>query len=206
RVARRVAGVDRPFTGVTPGELAPRVAGVDLDRPLGDTAAALDELDEVYLRDAVWFHHPRYLAHLNCPVVIPALLGEAVLSAVNSSLDTWDQSVGATLIERRLIDWTAERIGLGPAADGVFTSGGSQSNLQALLLAREEACQVAPGPQARAELLPRLRVLTSTAGHFSVQKSANLLGLAPDAVLTVPTDARRRMIPAVLRREIERCR
>ncbi|MER7441335.1 pyridoxal phosphate-dependent decarboxylase family protein [Micromonospora avicenniae] len=206
RMARRVAGVDRPFTGVTPGELAPRVAGIDLDRPLGDTAAALDELDEVYLRDAVWFHHPRYLAHLNCPVVIPALLGEAVLSAVNSSLDTWDQSIGATLIERRLIDWTAERIGLGPAADGVFTSGGSQSNLQALLLAREETCQAAPGREARAELLPRLRVLTSTAGHFSVQKSANLFGLAPDAVLTIPTDAQRQMIPAVLRREIERCR
>ncbi|MFI7520253.1 pyridoxal phosphate-dependent decarboxylase family protein [Micromonospora globbae] len=206
RVARRVAGADRPFTGVAPGELAPRVAGIDLDRPLGDAGAALDELEDVYLRDAVWFHHPRYLAHLNCPVVIPALLGEAVLSAVNSSLDTWDQSAGATLIERRLVDWTAQRIGLGPAADGVFTSGGSQSNLQALLLAREEACAAAQGHDARRDLLPRLRVLTSTAGHFSVQKSAKLLGLAADAVVTVPTDAQRRMIPAALRRELDSCR
>ena len=107
RVARRVAAADRPFTGVSPDRLAPEIDAVDLDRPLGDPTAALDELDRVYLRDAVWFHHPRYLAHLNCPVVIPALLGEAVLSAVNSSLDTWDQSAGGTLIERRLIDWTA---------------------------------------------------------------------------------------------------
>lgn len=68
---------------------------MDLDTPLLDTTAALDELEEVYLRDAVYFHHPRYLAHLNCPVVIPAVVGEAVLSAVNSSLDTWDQSVAA---------------------------------------------------------------------------------------------------------------
>ncbi|MET8526476.1 aspartate aminotransferase family protein [Micromonospora sp. NPDC005172] len=205
RVARRVATVDRPATGVAPAELAPLVDGVDLDRPLGDAGAALDELESVYLRDAVWFHHPRYLAHLNCPVVIPALVGEAVLSAVNSSLDTWDQSVGATLIERRLIDWTAARIGLGPDADGVFTSGGSQSNLQALLLAREEACAEAT-PAARLELLPRLRVLTSVAGHFSVQKSAKLLGLAPDAVIAVPTDARRRIQPAAVREEIARCR
>ncbi|MFG1884095.1 pyridoxal phosphate-dependent decarboxylase family protein [Micromonospora sp. NPDC049102] len=205
RVARRVATVDRPATGVTPAELAPLVDGVDLDRPLGDAGAALDELESVYLRDAVWFHHPRYLAHLNCPVVIPALLGEAVLSAVNSSLDTWDQSAGATLIERRLIDWTADRIGLGPDADGVFTSGGSQSNLQALLLAREEACAEAT-PAARPELLPRLRVLTSVAGHFSVQKSAKLLGLAPDAVIAVPADARRRIQPAAVREEIARCR
>lgn len=206
RVVRRVAAVDRPSTGITPAELAPLVDGVDLDRPLGDAGAALDELEDVYLRDAVWFHHPRYLAHLNCPVVIPALLGEAVLSAVNSSLDTWDQSAGATLIERRLIDWTAARIGLGPDADGVFTSGGSQSNLQALLLAREEACAAATTPAARLDLLPRLRVLTSVAGHFSVQKSAKLLGLAPDAVIAVPTDARRRIRPAAVREEIARCR
>ncbi|WP_432958648.1 pyridoxal phosphate-dependent decarboxylase family protein [Micromonospora haikouensis] len=203
RVGTRIARTDRPFTGATPAALAPAVAAVDLDRPLADATAALDELEEVYLRDAVYFHHPRYLAHLNCPVVIPALLGEAVLTAVNSSLDTWDQSAGGTLIERRLVDWTARRIGLGPAADGVFTSGGTQSNLQALLLAREEACARNPAP--RRELLPRLRVLTSAAGHFSVQKAASLLGLDADAVRTVPTDADRRMCPDALHAELTRC-
>jgi L-2,4-diaminobutyrate decarboxylase len=197
RVAARLATTDRPFTGVTVDALSPRIDAVDLDRPLGDTAAALDELEDVYLRDAVYFHHPRYLAHLNCPVVIPAVLGEAVLSAVNSSLDTWDQSAGGTLIERRLIDWTAARIGLGPAADGVFTSGGSQSNLQALLLAREEA---------KTDSLARLRVLTSEVSHFSVRKSAKLLGLAPDAVVAVPVDHDKRMRTVALARELERCR
>lgn len=209
-VADTVARTERPFTGVTPDALAPRVSGIDLDRPLGDPSAALDELHDVYLRDAVYFHHPRYLAHLNCPVVIPALLGEAVLSAVNSSLDTWDQSAGGTLIERRLIDWTAERIGLGPDADGVFTSGGTQSNLQALLLAREEAVALAranaPEPLDPHRILPRLRILASEASHFSVQKSAKLLGLGPDAVIPVETDRTRRMRPAGLARELDRCR
>ncbi|MFF0748951.1 pyridoxal phosphate-dependent decarboxylase family protein [Streptomyces sp. NPDC004267] len=197
RVARKLATTRGPFTGVTPAELAPVVDSVDLDRPLGDTAAALDELEDVYLRDAVYFHHPRYLAHLNCPVVIPAVLGEAVLSAVNSSLDTWDQSAGATLIERRLIDWTAGRIGLGPLADGVFTSGGSQSNLQALLLAREEA--------GTADL-SKLRIFASECGHFSVEKSAGLLGLGRDAVVPVPVDRERRMQSVVLAAELAACR
>ncbi|MEU0333191.1 lysine decarboxylase DesA [Streptomyces sp. NPDC006193] len=196
RVAARLATTDRPFTGVTVDALAPRIDAIDLDRPLGDTAAVLDELEDVYLRDAVYFHHPRYLAHLNCPVVIPAVLGEAVLSAVNSSLDTWDQSAGGTLIERRLVDWTAARIGLGPAADGVFTSGGTQSNLQALLLAREEA---------KCDTPARLRVLTSEAGHFSVSKAATLLGLGPDAVVTVPVDRDKRMQTVALAHELERC-
>lgn len=194
RVARRIAAVHRPFTGITPAELSLEVDAVDLDRPLGDTEAALDELHDVYLRDAVYFHHPRYLAHLNCPVVIPALVGEAVLSAVNSSLDTWDQSAGATLIERRLVEWTADRVGLGPTADGVFTSGGTQSNYQALLMARDQA---GPG---------RLRVLASRAGHFSVQKAARQLGLDADAVITVDTDRSRRMMPSALARELAGCR
>ncbi|MGW2897346.1 lysine decarboxylase DesA [Streptomyces sp. NPDC001212] len=197
RVAARLATTDRPFTGVTADALAPRIERIDLDRPLNDTTAALDELEEVYLQDAVYFHHPRYLAHLNCPVVIPAVLGEAILSAVNSSLDTWDQSAGGTLIERKLIDWTAARIGLGPDADGVFTSGGTQSNLQALLLAREEA---------KSDALSKLRILTSEASHFSVRKSARLLGLGPESVVCVPVDHDQRMQTLTLAHELERCR
>lgn len=198
RVAATLAATDRPFSGVGVDELSPVVDAIDLDQPLGDAAAALDELGEVYLRDAVYFHHPRYLGHLNCPVVIPAVLGEAVLSAINSSLDTWDQSAGGTLIERRLIDWTTERIGLGPAADGIFTSGGTQSNLQALLLAREEA-------KIRPEHFTRLRIFASECSHFSVQKSAKLLGLGPDAVISVPVDRDKRMQTVALAHALERC-
>ncbi|MGP9020715.1 pyridoxal phosphate-dependent decarboxylase family protein [Streptomyces sp. BR1] len=199
RVASKLAATRRPFTGVGVEDIAPLVDGIDLDRPLGDTSAVLDELEDVYLRDAVYFHHPRYLGHLNCPVVIPAVLGEAVLSAVNSSLDTWDQSAGGTLIERRLIDWTAGRVGYGPGADGVFTSGGSQSNLQALLLAREEA------KPPNGEGLGKLRIFSSECSHFSVQKSAQLLGLGRSAVVSIPCDHDKRMQTVALARALEKC-
>ncbi|GAA3381106.1 MULTISPECIES: pyridoxal phosphate-dependent decarboxylase family protein [Streptomyces] len=212
RVAAKLATTERPHTGISVDELAPVINGIDLDQPLGDAAAALDELEDVYLRDAVYFHHPRYLGHLNCPVVIPAVVGEAVLSAVNSSLDTWDQSIGGTLIERRLIEWTARRIGLGEGADGIFTSGGSQSNFHALLLARDEACRTVmkraldEGTElTKAELLPRLRIFTSEASHFSVQKSAAMLGLGYEAVICVPVDRNRRMDTSVLALELESC-
>ncbi|CAL9399930.1 pyridoxal phosphate-dependent decarboxylase family protein [Streptomyces sp. enrichment culture] len=209
RVAAKLAGAEQPFTGITPAELDPTVAAVDLDQPLGTAREALDELERVYLRDAVYFHHPRYLAHLNCPVVIPAVLGEAVIAAVNSSLDTWDQSAGGTLIERRLIAWTAERIGFGRAADGIFTSGGSQSNLQALLLAREEACRLvrknSETSPTTPQILSRLRVLASECSHFSIEKAAVLLGLGPEAVISVPCDEQRRMRPDALAEQMARC-
>lgn len=210
-VAAKVSGCTRPFTGATPGELKRRVDGVDLGVPLGDTAAALEELEEVYLRDAVYFHDAKYAAHLNCPVVIPALVAEAVLSAVNSSMDTWDQSAGATMIERRLISWAAGRLGLGDSADGVFTSGGSQSNFQALLLARNQTVEwMKLDPEHDGlrlpSLLEKLRIFTSADSHFSIRKSAAMLGLGYDAVVSVRCGQDHRMDPEALAAELARAR
>ena len=207
-VSATIRRTGQPFTGITPETLRREVALVDLDHPLADPAAALAEIERIYLRDAVYFHDVKYAAHLNCPVVIPALVGEAVLSAVNSSMDTWDQSAGATLMERHLIDWTAGRLGLGGAADGVFTSGGSQSNLQALLIARNQvfARLRAERPNLRLpDVLGRLRILTSEVSHFSIRTAASTLGLGYDAVISVPTDAGKRMDPAALRGALADC-
>ncbi|WP_390277493.1 pyridoxal phosphate-dependent decarboxylase family protein [Vogesella amnigena] len=207
-VAERLQSVQRPFSGVLPQELAPAFAGIDLAQPAADHAAMLDELAALYLDDAVYFHHPRYVAHLNCPLLLPALMGELILSAFNSSLDTWDQSAGATLIEQKLIDWTLGHLGLGEDADGVFTSGGTQSNLMALLLARD-SYYARRGHSVKQSGLPadagRLRILCSSASQFSVQKSAALLGLGYDAVIAVPCDARQRMDTAALAAALARC-
>ena len=210
-VAAKVARSKRPFTGATPAELKSRVDAVDLGTPLADTAAALEELEGVYLRDAVYFHDTKYAAHLNCPVVIPALVAEAVLSAVNSSLDTWDQSAGATMIERKLISWAAGQLELGDSADGVFTSGGSQSNFQALLLARNQTVEwLKLDPENDGlrlpSLLEKLRIFTSADSHFSIRKSASMLGLGYDSVVSVPCGPDHRMDPVALAGELDRAR
>ncbi|MEV7196397.1 aspartate aminotransferase family protein [Streptomyces sp. NPDC093510] len=198
RVTAQLAAGARTFAEPEPGS-GPgpgAVDGIDLDEPLHDTIAALDELEELYLRGATHLTHPRRLAHLHSPAVIPAVLGEAVLSAVNSPLDTWDRPAGAALIERRVIDWTAERIGLGPSADGVFTGGGAQSDAQALLLAREQAGDRDPAT---------LRIFVSEAALPGVQRTARLLGLGDEAVVAVRTDRNKRMQTVALARALERC-
>jgi L-2,4-diaminobutyrate decarboxylase len=200
-VAERFRTVRAPSVGPDRGLLERRVEEVDLDAGGCGAAAALREADDLYAGHAVWFHHPSYQAHLNCPVVLPAVAAEAMLAAINTSVDTFDQSLAATFMERRLIDWTAERIGF-TGGDGVFTSGGTQSNLQALFLARRRAEQLDGGP--RSALLGRLRVLTTSAAHFSVARSAALLGLDGDAVLPVAGDADGRMDPGALAAEIDR--
>ncbi|PTU55962.1 pyridoxal-dependent decarboxylase [Sphaerisporangium cinnabarinum] len=197
-VAARVAAVDQPWSGASRAHLAALVDATDLDGPGVGTDAALREAADLYATHAVWFHHPAYAAHLNCPVALPAVGAEALLAAINTSVDTYDQSTVATLMERRVVGWTAGRVGY-VAGDGVLTSGGTQSNLHALFLARERAVERATRDGlGRSAVLPRLRVLAAGSSHFSVARSALLLGLADDAVVRVEADADGRVVPAAL--------
>lgn len=204
--------VEQPFSGITPMELAAAFKNLDLDQPLASFEAALKELGTLYLRDAVYFHHPRYMAHLNCPIAYPAVAADLIASAVNSSMDTWDQSAGATLIEQALIDWTCGRIGYTAGqADGIFTSGGTQSNLMAMLLARDHHCLThLDGHSIQRHGLPPqasdFRILTSRASHFSLQKAASVLGLGAEAVVAVDYDDAYRMTPQALAAAIWACR
>lgn len=209
-ILHRMARVERPFSGIGVDTLSARFQGLDLDSDLGDLDRALTELESLYLEDAVYFHHPRYVAHLNCPIAIPGILAELISASVNSSVDTWDQSAGGTLIEQKLVAWTAAKIGLGGAADGVFTSGGTQSNLMALMLARDCFCADSLGHRCKQHGLPpahgELRIFASGVSHFSVQKAAAVLGLGYRAVVPVPCDARYRMDVRALAARIAACR
>lgn len=201
RVAGHLGAASSPATSTPIDELRRRVEDIDMDaEPLGGQRV-IEEIDRLFLQEAVWFHHPDYLAHLNCPVDVNAVAAETALAAVNTSVDTYDQSRIATLIERKLIDWTTRKIGF-PQGDGVFTSGGTQSNMQALFLAREAALHGFSGRQ-RSERQSRLVILTSEESHFSVDKSALLLGLADDAVVTVRSDVEGRLDPAALEESLK---
>lgn len=234
-VSRYLDGRTTPRSSASPSMLAAQTAAVDLDAPLGSLDKALEEVRELYLDHAVGYHHPRYLAHLNCPITIPAVAAEALATSVNTAVETWDQGTSACLIEQRLIDWVTGLIGFetpttgdgvdgrpgagagtGPGSvirsgrgpDGVFTTGGTASNLQGLFTAREDRlARPAPvrgtdaGPPDRGTRLSRLRIITGEHAHLSVVKAARLLGLRPDAVLSLPGDGDR-IDPATLDRTL----
>ena len=195
RVAARFAEVTQPSSGASRAELQRLVDSVDLAGSGVGGSAAIQEIDELFLANAVWFHHPGYAAHLNCPVVIPAVAAESILAAVNTSVDTYDQSTVGTLMERRLIETATGWVGF-DSGDGVFTSGGTQSNFHALFLAREAAVSTIEEPRSIA--LSRMVVFATASSHFSVGKSALLLGLADDAVIEVDDDGEGRMLPSAL--------
>lgn len=201
-LAATAYSAEHPHSSRSVAQLTTEVAAIDLQEPLVDLDEALQEVSDLYTDHAVYFHHPRYIAHLNCPVVLPAIAAETLIASVNSSMDTWDQSRAATLIEQRVIAQTAQWFGLPDTADGVFTSGGSQSNLQALLLARGQACEQVTGAEGLVNVptavLGLLRVFVAEHTHFSAHKSAGMLGLGPGSIVTVASDPTGKMCPAAL--------
>jgi L-2,4-diaminobutyrate decarboxylase len=203
QVLRHFAPLPQCYRGTPPQALHERFASVD---PCPDEGQALDQvLDWVgreVLADSIAVSHPMTMAHLHCAPLLPALAAEVLISASNASMDSWDQAPAPSHLEQRIVEWLGARFGLGPRADGIFTSGGTQSNFLGLLLARDRFCQRAFGVSVQREGLPaqasKLRILCSSVAHFSVQQSAAILGLGHDAVVPVPVDAAQRMDAAQL--------
>ena len=176
-----------PLPAGNPRELTERVAAeLAADGGLlpaqGRGTAAVVELIGRYAAGTVDLADPATAAHLQPPVLAVPSAVEAVVAALNASVDTWDSGPYAVELERQVVAALADRIGLPAGADGVFTSGGTASNLHALLIARDAV------PAGR-----RPVVFCSAAAHFSITRAASVLGLAGDAVRAVPVDDAYRM-------------
>ncbi|MEO3777259.1 pyridoxal-dependent decarboxylase [Micromonospora sp. B11E3] len=145
---------------------------------------------------------PRCAGHLHCPPLAVAVAAEVVAAALNPSLDSWDQGPSATALEPWVIRALAGLVGYGPEAAGVLTSGGTESNLMGLLLARDAAVEKTSGRSAAVHGLgpagTRLRIFCSEVAHFSVRRNAALLGLGEESVVAVAVDGAYRMDPAAL--------
>ncbi|GJO01353.1 putative decarboxylase [Mycobacterium marinum] len=168
------------------------------DKPRLDTVAgvglpaALKEAVGLMAGHSAVVTHPAYLAHLHCPPTVASLSAEVLISAFNQSLDSFDQAPAATAIEQRVVEHLCARIGYGTDADGTFTSGGTQSNLHALLMARDVFAQRTLGLDVGTAGLPAAarswRLLCTRQAHFSARQALRILGLGADAVIEVPTD------------------
>ncbi|MFC5909054.1 pyridoxal phosphate-dependent decarboxylase family protein [Streptacidiphilus monticola] len=167
---------------LTPGALLP-------DRGV---PGALGELTRALARTAADPADPACAAHLHVPPLAVAVAADLAVNALNPSLDSWDQAPGGVELEQAVVRTLTQLAGLPNGADGTFTTGGSESNLMGLLLARD-----------RAEGTARRVVFCSDAAHFSVRRACALLGAE---VRPVESDRYGRMDPRLLDWALADCR
>jgi len=183
------------YQGKTVAELRERIT-LDFNPDGLGNQAAIERAIEYFLKDSLSVHHPQCVAHLHCPSLVISQAAEVLINATNQSMDSWDQAPSATLIEMKLIEWLRTQVGYQPGDAGVFTSGGTQSNLMGLMLARD-AWYARQGHSVQQDGLTgdlkKMKVFCSENAHFSVQKNMALLGLGYQSVTQVKTDSFARM-------------
>lgn len=148
-----------------------------------------------------------YMPHLHSPALMESLAAEQIISAYNQSMDSWDQAPAATEIEVDVTRHLCALYGYDEKSDGVFTSGGSQSNQTAIILARDWFCNNVLKHDVKKFGLPenfkKLRMYTSCISHFSMEKSAHILGLGYESVVKVPVNKKKQMDFAALEKLVE---
>ena len=160
--------------------------------------ALLDYLPTHTVRSA----HPHTVAHLHCPPDPVAVAADQLVAALNPSQDSWDQSAAPAVIESCVIS-EFSALAFGAPGAGSVTSGGTESNFLALMLARDAAISRAYAMDPAESGIPasaagKLRILTSAVSHFSIARAAAQLGLGERSVLPVPVGEDHRLDAAAL--------
>ena len=187
---------EHPYSGFDPELLKEAVYASNLDK-VESLETAINNTHTLIAKNSIMVQHPHCIAHLHTPPLISSVLAEFYIAALNQSMDSWDQATSATFIEQYVTDWLVNTFSMGDSADGVFTSGGTQSNFMGLLLARDWFAKQYSNHNIQQDGLPeygqKMRIICSDKSHFTVQKSAALMGLGERAVVTVSTNVQGQM-------------
>lgn len=176
--------------------LQARLARHDFSRPERVDAVAADVL-ELLGAFAVRSDHPRYFGLFNPPALPAAIIGDFITATANPQLAVWSHAPAAAEIEKKLIDFFARRVWGENDTAGMFTSGGTEANHTALLvaLARRYPQWATQGVRALAES-PAIYV--SSEAHLAWVKIARSAGLGSEAVRLVPAAGGLEMTGAAL--------
>ena len=139
--------------------------------------------------------HPRSFAFIPSAPTWPGVLADFMVSAYHVNQCTWLTASGASQMELVVLDWFRRWLGYPDSAGGLMTSGGSAASLEALVAARESAGAPDGGT-----------VYMSDQSHSALVRAARIMGIRPDHVRMIKTDALFRMDVETLIRTVEQDR
>lgn len=189
--------VFRPYPGDAQARRtsAPPERGVPMEEVLAEFAA---EIEPYPFGNG----HPRFFGWVNSPPDPVGVFAAALAAAMNPSVAGGNHA--ATWIEREVVGWFRQLLGMPDGAGGLLVSGSSAAALSALAAARQAAL-AARGWDGRARGLagaPPLTVYQTREAHSCHQRAVELLGLGAENLRLVGHDAALRMLPAELDRAL----
>jgi glutamate/tyrosine decarboxylase-like PLP-dependent enzyme len=170
--------------GVTREEMRALFAGSIGEEGVG-LDGVLEEFAQNMLPHSMGTPHPLYMGLVNSSPLPAGPLADLLLSSLNNNGGAFHQSPAMSAAEAEVVREFARLCGLGDEASGMIVPGGTFATLQGLLLARRAHFPDwhKEGPTALRGL-PRL--YCSAASHFSVDRSAAVMGLGEAGVVKIP--------------------
>src|SRR4026209_326697 len=193
---------------VTP-EATPAQLEKLFDEPLPEKGITLEEILARFRNDiaanAMGVPSPRYFGQFN-PTPLPiGVWADALASMLNQNAGAWRNGPTSAMIEARVMRWLCDLLDYGPQSFGTHASGGSEANLIALKCGRDSvAASIKDRGVRRAS--GDLVIYASEQCHYSIDKSADILGLGREGLRKIPTDDRFHLIPDALREAIAKDR
>ena len=140
--------------------------------------------------------HPGSLAHLDPPPLVFSILGDLIAAGLNNNLLAYELSPSITLLEESICEWFASKIGFNDSSGGIAASGGTLSNLNALIAARHNAGLGSD---------PNSVFLVSEDAHSSFIKCTRIMGLDEKNLIRIKTDAKGTMDIQNLKQTLHKC-
>src|SRR5689334_68714 len=182
---------DAPIFPATSGKETDRLFATPLpEQGLGE--AAFDLLREVMAHSRA--QNGRFFGYVQGPGEPVAALGDWVASILTQNMTAWRSSPSGVTIERTVVSWLAEAVGMG-GFSGTLTGGGSAANLMGLAMAREKKT---PANEKGLRNAADGVIYASEQVHMAVPKAVALLGLGRESLHYIPCDNAYRMIPSKL--------
>lgn len=184
---------DSAFSGINPYVLRDRIKDLGFlpDKGIGFDET-LEKVEKTILPNLLRTWSISYMPHLHSPALLEAICSELLIAAFNDSMDSWDQGPAATEVEEAMIHGLLDLFGYKEGSDGCFTSGGSQSNISAIIAARDWYIEKNFGLDVKKKGIgdegKKLLLYTSEISHFSMDKGCHILGLGYDSVRKLPVD------------------
>ena len=191
-----------PLSQVNPGDIFKRIPesppqkGEDIENVLKD-------VDKILMDGITHWNHPGFMAYFNSTSSGPGILAELLTAGLGINGMLWKTSPAFTELERAMMNWFRQMIGLPENYWGIICDTASTSSMHAIASAREQLNLGfrEKGMTGREEI-PKLRMYCSEHAHSSIEKGAVTLGIGIEGVKKIPVNNKFELIPKKLEQKI----
>ncbi|GIV45887.1 MAG: aromatic-L-amino-acid decarboxylase [Ignavibacterium sp.] len=182
-----------PLSQVKPGEILSRIpeqppqTGEDIEK-------IISSIDRILIDGITHWNHPGFMAYFNSTSSMPGVLAEMLSAAFNANGMLWKTSPAFTELEKAMMNWFRQMVGLPENYWGIIYDTASTSSMHAIASAREQLnLNIREKGMSGRTDLPKLRLFCSEQAHSSIEKGAVTLGIGLEGVRKISVNEKYEM-------------